>query len=362
MMNVNLDRIDPDWALYPFWKGNTVYNESVIFVPDKNGNMWAPLFYNPDGIISVRDSTLRVVYKEGKDYFLQDGKIWITEDSAIPHFKYDEFFCPNETGELIMNYDFGGHLKVDGGHFFYPKNIHVTYTHSDGWPWQEPKFKGDRCLPRLMKKLRGCEVLTAVFFGDSVTSGDESSGFLNIEPYQPIWESLFCKRLQKIYGCVTHEIDTALGGTDTVWGLENAKAKVGAMKPDFVILGFGNNDRCPVGEYKERIRKIISLIREESPKTEFILVDPMTPNRFISRTTDNYRWYAEQDEYALAQLELENEMEGVAALEIMKLHINFQYRKRFWDINANNINHPNDFFYRIMAQVCTALVVPSELL
>ncbi len=362
MADFNLDRIDPNWVMHPFWKGDTVYNESVVFVPDEEGNMSAPLFYKADKILSVRDSTLRIVYEEGKDYILKDGRLWRTENSAIPHFTYDEFFCPNEIGDLIMNYDFGGHLKVDGGHFFYPKNIHVTYTHSDKWPWKIPEFKGERCLPRLMSKLRSCQVMTAVFFGDSVTSGDEVSGFLNIEPYQPIWTSLFCKCLQSKYGCVTHEIDTALGGTDTEWGLQYAKARVAALKPDFVILGFGNNDRCPTAEYKEKIKKIISLVREDSPETEFILVDPMTPNRFISRTTDNYRWYATQDEYALAQLELENELEGVAALEIMQFHINFQERKRFWDINCNNINHPNDFFYRFMAQVCTALVVPDELL
>ena len=243
-----LDRFDPSWALSPIWEGDTVYNESIVMVPDKEGNMRAPLLYQADRILSVRDSTFRREFKEGIDYVLEDNCICRTPQSSMPHFTYDEFYCPNEIGELIMDYDFGGHLKVDGGLFFYPKNIHVTYTHSDSWPWKKPAFKGNR-LPRLMEKLRSCQVLTTVFFGDSVTSGDEVSSFLNIEPYQPIWTSLFCKRLQTKYGCVTHEIDTALGGTDTAWGLQNAKTHVAAFKPDLVLLGFGNNDRMPVQDY-----------------------------------------------------------------------------------------------------------------
>lgn len=358
-MQMNLDRIDKSWALTPFWEGNTVYNESVVFVPDKNGNMCAPLFYKVDKVISVRDYTLRIEYEEGRDYTIENNMICRTENSRMAHFTYNEFYCPDEIGENIMNYDFGGHLRVDGGLFFYPKNIHVTYTHSDSYPFAKPKFKGE-LLPRTMEKLRTCQVMTAVFYGDSIISGDEVSGFLNIEPHQPIWESLFCKQLQSKYGVVIHEIDTALGGTDGKWGIANAKTHIANFKPDFVILGFGNNDRCSVDEYLDNIRTIVKTVREDSPETEFILVDPMTPNRFIARTTDNYRWNVYQKDYALAHLALEREISGLAVLEIMQLHLDMQERKRFWDINNNNINHPNDFFYRIMAQACTAMVVPTE--
>ena len=354
-----LDRYDPSWAMTPFWQGDTVYNESVVLIPDENGVMRAPLFYRADRILSVRDDTLCRVFTPGVDYTLADNCLCAAPGSAMPHFTYDEFYCPDRIGEDVMDWDFGGHQRVAGGHFFYPKNLHVTYTHTDPWPFAVPPFKGDR-LPRLMEKLNTCQVLTAVFYGDSVTSGDEVSGFLNIRPYQPIWTSMFCKRLQSVYGCVTHEIDTALGGTDTFWGLEHARSRVAAFAPDLVLLGFGNNDRAPVEEYIGRIRQIISAVREVSPHTEFILVDPMTPNRHIARSTDHYRWYALQDSYALAQHALERELSGVAALELMQLHLDMQTRKRFIDINANNINHPNDFFYRVIAQACAALVIPPE--
>ena len=38
-----LDRYDPSWAMTPFWQGDTVYNESVVLIPDENGVMRAPV-------------------------------------------------------------------------------------------------------------------------------------------------------------------------------------------------------------------------------------------------------------------------------------------------------------------------------
>ena len=54
-----LDRFDPSWALSPIWEGDTVYNESVVMVPDKNGDMRAPLLYHADQILSVSESLLQ---------------------------------------------------------------------------------------------------------------------------------------------------------------------------------------------------------------------------------------------------------------------------------------------------------------
>ncbi|MBQ7726532.1 MAG: SGNH/GDSL hydrolase family protein [Clostridia bacterium] len=358
-MELHLDRFDRAWAMKPFWEGNTVYQESVVFVPDENGVMEAPLFYMPEHILSVRDSSLRIEYREGEDFVITGNKICRTKNSRMAHFTYDEFYCPGQTGENIMDYDFGGHLRVDGGWFFHPKNIHVTYTHCDQWEFEKPKYKGDR-LPRLMEKLRAHSVLTAVFFGDSVMSGDECSGYLDAEPHQPEWTVNFCEQICRKYGCFIHRIDTAVGGTDLTWGKENCIARVAAMKPDIALIGFGNNDRCSVEDYLAGMREIVETVRRESPDTDFIIVDPMRPHRYIARTTDGYRWDALQGEYAKAHLCLEKEYEGLAVLEIMQLHLNMQKHKRFWDINNNNINHPNDFFYRVIAQACTALVVPPE--
>ena len=346
--------------MMPFWEGDTVYQESVVFVPDENGGMQAPLFYQPDRILSVRDNTFRTEYEYGRDYLLKDNRIIRTENSRMSHFTYDEFFCPDRTGEDVMLYEPGGHIVVAPGSFFNPKSVNVTYTHKEQWPYEKPQFKGDKLLPRVMKKLRTPSVLTAVFFGDSVMSGDDCSDCINMEPHQPEWTVNVCQQLCRIYGCFIHRIDTAIGGTDLTWGKETCAARVAAFKPDLALIGFGNNDRCPVEEYLDGLREIIETVRKTSPETDFIIVDPMRPNSQITRSTDGYRWDALQTEYALAHLCLEREYEGLAVLEIMQLHQNMLQRKRFWDINNNNINHPNDFFYRVIAQTCVALLAPPE--
>lgn len=354
---VKLDRFRQDWAMTPVWEGNTIYNETVLMVPDKDGRMEAPLLYVPDTILSVRDSTLEKEFVPGRDYEIRGNRICRTASSGMACFRYDEFWCPEETGELIMDYKPGGHIKVDSGWFFQPKVINVSYTHQEPWPWPKPRYKGN-LMPRVMKKLLVPTVLTVVFYGDSIVSGDEVTGFLNLEPQTPVWTAMFCKQLQTVYGSVIHMIDTALGGTDTAWGLEHVKTHVAAFKPDIAVLGFGNNDRIPVDEYAARMQKMMDLVREDSPETSFILVDPMVPHREISRTTDGYRWVASQEQYTLADRRFEGE--GVVTLDNMDLHLHLRERKRFYDMSSNNINHPNDFMYRILAQMCTALLVPPE--
>ena len=352
-----LNHFYQDWAMSPVWEGTTVYNESVLMVPDKDSKMEAHLLYTPDEVLSVRDYTLEKEFISGKDYIINGNTICRTAHSEMPCFTYDEFWCPNEVGELIMDYESGGHIKVDGGWFFQPRVINVTYRHHEKWPWPKPQYKG-HLLPRALKKLQKPDVLTIVFYGDSVTSGDEVTSFLNIEPQTPIWTAMFSKQLHTVYGSVIHMIDTALGGTDTHWGLEHVRTHVASFKPDIAVLGFGGNDRIPVEEYVLNMKKMIDIVREDSPETEFILVDPMTPHKQITRTTDGYRWYALQDQYAQAHRSLQKE--GVVTLDIMELHRNLLERKRFFDMSSNNINHPNDFLYRIIAQACVALVVPPE--
>ncbi|MHB1452623.1 MAG: SGNH/GDSL hydrolase family protein [Saccharofermentanales bacterium] len=354
---VKLDRFRQDWAMTPVWEGDTVYNETVLMVPDKDGFAEAPLLYTPDAILSVRSDSLEKEFIVGKDYVIQGNRICRTAASEMPCFTYDEFWCPDETGELVMDYAPGGHIKVNGGWFFQPKVIHVSYTHHDRWPWPKPQYKGS-LLPRVMKKLQTPEVLTIVFYGDSIVSGDEVTSFLNMEPQTPIWTAMFSRQLYTIYGSVIHMIDTALGGTDTKWGLAHAKTHVASFRPDIAVLGFGNNDRIPVEEYAGNMKLMMEMIREDSPETSFILVDPMVPHRQISRSTDGYRWVASQEQYTLANRRFE--CEGVVTMDNMDLHLHLRERKRFYDLSSNNINHPNDFMYRIMAQMCTALLVPPE--
>lgn len=117
----------------------------------------------------------------------------------------------------------------------------VTYTHADPWRWEIPAFKG-ALLPRTLKKLQGKEELTVLFYGDSVTSGDDVTSQTNVPPYTPLWTQMFVDNLERAYGTRIRMVDTALGGTDTRWGIENLKTHVIDYRPDLAVIGFGAND------------------------------------------------------------------------------------------------------------------------
>lgn len=352
-----LDRYDLDWALEPIWEGDTLYNESVLLVEDEKGEAQAPLLYPARQILSVRDYTLRQTYAQGTDWTYADGVIRRAKDSALPVFPYAEFYCLDETpADSVMNYAFGGHIRVGPGHVFQPRVVNVTYVHEGTWRWKKPAYKGDK-VPRMMEKLRAGQPVTIVFYGDSVTSGDEVTSFLGIEPHTPVWSSMFCDKLQAVYGSPIHKVDSALGGTRSEWGLENLQTRVIDHHPDLFVLGFGNNDRFSPAEYKAKIREMIERVRAACPDAACILVDPMCANRFIARGDDGYMWNVFQYYYAEKNLELEDEMEQVVTMEINRPQLQLQEIKRFHDMTANNINHPNDWFYRFMAQVASRLLI-----
>lgn len=317
------------------------------------GEIFAPLLYYPGSVLSVRDSTLQTEFTEGEDYEIRNGCLWRTAHSRLPYLTYEQFYCPQEEGELVMRLDSGGRMRIVCAPYMQQGLAFVTYTHADPWRWEIPAFKG-ALLPRTLKKLQGKEELTVLFYGDSVTSGDDVTSQTNVPPYTPLWTQMFVDNLERAYGTRIRMVDTALGGTDTRWGIENLKTHVIDYRPDLAVIGFGANDRLTPGEFKDNIQRIMESVSKECPETEFILVDPMTPNRFISQP-NGYRWYVLQDRYAEQHKKLEGP--GVAVMEITRVHLQLQEIKRFWDMSANNVNHPNDFLYRVMAQVCSALLI-----
>ena len=150
-----------------------------------------------------------------------------------------------------------------------------------------------------------------------------------------------------------------MGGTRMEWGLEHLQTEVADYHPDLAVIGFGNNDRFSPAEYKEKLAAMVADLRRTCPDTEVILMDPLTPNRFIARGDDGYMWNVFQPYYAQKNLELEQEISGAAALEINRPHLQLQEIKRFHDMTANNINHPNDWFYRVVAQIASRLLIPG---
>ena len=68
---------DLDRYMIPFWEGSVVEDESCFVMEDEAGTLIPiNLLYKPDKVLKVTDYTLTVTYEEGKDYKVEDGKIW----------------------------------------------------------------------------------------------------------------------------------------------------------------------------------------------------------------------------------------------------------------------------------------------
>lgn len=61
-----LDRYDAAWALEPIWRGNTLYNESVLLAENAAGEIFAPLLYYPgQRALRARQHAANGVYRGG---------------------------------------------------------------------------------------------------------------------------------------------------------------------------------------------------------------------------------------------------------------------------------------------------------
>lgn len=122
------------------------------------------------------------------------------------------------------------------------------------------------------------EPVKIVLYGDSISCGCDCSGLYGLEPGQPQWSELLIDSLRDYYGGSVEFINTSVGGTDSEWALENAGERAISHQPDLVLLGFGMNDRCPGGEYREKTERLLKKIAGECPDTEYVLIATTLPN------------------------------------------------------------------------------------
>ena len=351
------DHFDLETCLYPYWEGNTVYNESVMVVRDEQEKLPPiPLLYPADEILEVRSSDWKHLYQEGKDWKLENGMLIIPEGSSVPIMTHAEYYpkvkVENEAFDMVG----GGYVVFHEGYFFYERQIAVTYRHSAPWKDFIPLYKGN-LLPNTQRKLENKEHLNIVYYGDSVMCGANSTGAVNLPPYVPTFFNMITMELKAHYGYDDITIfNTANGGMNSQWGMENAEEKVAAYHPDLVVINFGINCGSNGGMVKEDhqryMKGIIDITRKTNPNAEFILISTCMPHPQVLFT------HGQQGEYEPVLLQLEGE--GVAVAQVTSFHNALLRRKRFTDISGNNVNHANDFNARMIAQVCCQTLIPYE--
>ena len=343
-----------------------LYRETFAMV-EEEGICAAPFLYEPEEILRVESYDAKQLYEQGRDWYVEGGRLILTKDSRIPRAGR-ETFCHatretalEEAGRLGL--DFGPVRTTDGRYIRLdaigkPERVTrfqlaVTYRTKEVWPGEKPT-SGLSSLPRFARKTGGKEPVKMLLYGDSISCGYDCSGMYGLAPGQPIWPELVRSSLEDYYKTEIELVNTSLGGVNSDWALEQAPERVCAHRPDLVLLGFGMNDRCPGEEYVRKTEKIIRTIRGELPGTELVLIATSLPNPLTATAPQHFCAY--QDEYAQALRSLCGP--GTVVADVQGVQRTLMRKKRYIDLTGNLLNHPNDYLARIQAQVVDAALKP----
>ena len=341
-----------DAYLAPIWKGKIVYNETLLFVGKEDR---APLLYAPSEILSVRSYDLATEYRAGIDYTVEDGCIVLTENTSMPYFEELEYYPVNpEPGTYFECGKPGKPFILFGeGDTFCSKQVAVTYRTRERWREEVPAVQS-QYFPKTLAKLRAKQDIKVVFYGDSITTGANSSAFVDVAPYAESWPDMVASWLEKNYGGKVEAVNTAVGGMDTQWGLNNVSARVTAHQPDLVVIGFGMNDiSLTEAAHGALMRQLVDRVRSENPDAEILLVSSMLPNQEVPWVYQNQPYFEERLEAIGAEL-------GIGVAKVTSMHQSILEHTRYRDMTGNNVNHPNDFLARVYAQTILQTIAGED--
>ena len=365
------------------FSGTQSLKETVMFL-DK-GEVKSLLF-PIKSIVSVTSYDGKTTYEEGKDYVIEDGKLKITENSSIKVITSEKYY--NHPGSLItMNGKpmFWGESQVKAW------QVSVTYEHDAAWEGyvQESQLE---VYQNFVKKLIAGEDVTVFFYGDSITWGACSTYLEGVEPKQGAYSMLFTEALADLFGykvkyintglqasmpchpvpateyvggergTITY-VNTAIGGWNSADGVTNfdkfVKQQVEKYGCDLFVIGYGMNDGgFGAGTTKANVKKMIDGMYEIKPEVSVMIVSTMTPHTGSNWDFDAIKQQEKQLESLAKQLRKDDKAVAVACVHSVSKAI--QEHKTFNDYSGNNINHPNDWFYRVYAQTLLQTLIGYE--
>ena len=342
--------------LIPVWDTDTIWGETFMMMKDENGVAEAPFLFTPIEVLQVTSYDGKTIYEKDVDWTVANGKLRLTENSRIYAYTYDELYPtekPTDVASFPMNDRF---LLFGEGNFFINKQITVDYTCARGsWTGIVPQL-ADKTLPRSFKLLRGDEPINLLFYGDSITYGANCTSHIGINTPNVCYGKMLHYMLSQRYGDHIQYINTAKSGMDSNWAVENVEERVIEQAPDLVVLAFGMNDGAKTPEkFEDNIRKVIDATREKHPDCEFILLASSLPNPMLTdpkaQFWGNQRFFKENLDAIAA------DYSGVAVANIRDIHKYLLDHKRFMDLTSNQVNHPNDFFYRCHAHFLAGMLI-----
>ena len=382
---LGLDVKDEDLkdVMQNIFTGTQSLKETVMFI-DK-GDVKSLLFPIKE-IVSVTSYDGKTVYEEGKDYVIEDGKLKVTENSAIKCITSAKYY--NHAGSII---------QMNGKPMFWGESqvkawqVSVTYNHDAAWEGfvQESQLE---VYQNFVKKLIAGEDVTVFFYGDSITWGACSTYAEGVQPKQGAYAMLFTEALADLFGykvkyvntglvasmpchpvpsteyvggergTITY-VNTAIGGWNSTNGVTNfdkfVKEQVEKYGCDLFVLGYGMNDGgMAATQTKANVKKMIDAMYEIKPEVSVMIVSTMTPH---SGSNWDHAPIKQQEKQLLSlSKNFRNDGTPCAVACVHSVSVAVQKHKTFNDYSGNNINHPNDWFYRVYAQTLLQTLIGYE--
>ncbi len=356
-----------DALLAPIWDNKEIINETGLVVGE-DGRIC--LLATPvKGSVTVKNIFLDVLYEEGVDYVIEGNYIKRIAGGELPYFKTDEYFRkePNAAlklranpAEIEFSFPEERYIYFSEGVDCFERHIAVSYK-TDKKPC-EGLIERDSRVASFIEKLKQNKQANLLLYGDSITVGCNATGTQyggNVSPYQPNWITLIQMYLQKKFGAKIEFCNQAVGGWNTIEGIDNFDKKCGdkLAVSDLFFIGFGANDtHTEMAKFKENITAMIDRYFEANPNGNVLLYSCLLPN---SQTVG---W---RTQHALFEKELEDIASGYKNVGVAKVTTAYAWLeaqgKPTRDLLANNINHPNDFGVRVYAQVLLKTLLGEEL-
>lgn len=378
-----------------FWQTETMYDETVMFIAETDdfGNVIsaprAKLLFEPKEILSVKqyfhesNANETVIFENGTDFTCQDGYLvasgTITDNpitdkkefaGKIPYVTDKALtgeapFPGLSSGTTIPSKEAGLYLPFTEGYQIVQMQLCVTYTH-DVDESVELSYFGDGALSGVLSKLKAKESVELFVYGDSISTGANSSGYLNIPPYLKTWPELVADNLSRYFGTEVNLTNRAVGGWTSANGLSGGNGYVNGQLvyqaglnslfsdelkdyiPDLVFLGFGMNDASigtpDISAYCNNMMSMIDILRRINPDCEIVLIGTMLANPMARDQSKN------QTEYTQYLSRVAERYEGVCVVDVGSIHQSIlDAGKCYTEISSNNVNHPNDFMARVYA-------------
>jgi hypothetical protein len=333
---------DLDEYMKPFWKSDTIYNETVLLYSENNQTAKGKLLFNPLKIISIKSFDLKTNYQSGIDYSISDNIITKNADSKMPFREDSSFDRKNNLAWFNLQSQW----------------VVVTYTHKEKWNGPSVLYKGN-LLPQTISKLQSKSPLSIVAYGMSITRGLDVSSYDTVSPYMPTYVALFARELRKKYHHKNIFLYNAgLPGATVDWGADHAEKYITPLKPDLVIVDFGMNDfwRFTPEQFKKYIQEIIHKVKAGNPKTEFLLLSNMDFDPDYILDSDKNKNFYVNNMQGYKKVLKEFEMNGIINLDMTTLSDFIYQQKKAKDCIANPL-HPNDYLARWYAQCMSAMLI-----